>query len=88
MKWNYFGQNDFKIIYADEQRNEGIVTVNKTDATNAMRGENYHALSDVDRQRLVDAFVEGRDYKAVARALGKARQTVRNIIEGKMWRFV
>ena len=40
----------------------------------------YHAVSDIDRQRLVDAFVERRDYQAVARALGIARQTARNII--------
>ena len=45
-----------------------------------MRRGNYHALSDVDRQRLVDAFVGGRDYQAVARALGITRQTARKII--------
>lgn len=40
----------------------------------------YNAVSDIDRQRLVDAFVEGLDYQAVARTLNISRQTARNII--------
>ena len=41
---------------------------------------NYRSVANVDRERLVNAFVEGRDYQVVAKDLGIARQTARNII--------
>lgn len=40
----------------------------------------YQTISNVDRERLVDAFIEGRDYQELARNLNIARQTARNII--------
>ena len=40
---------------------------------------NYQAICNIDRERLVIAFVEGRDYQAAARNLNIARQTARNI---------
>lgn len=40
----------------------------------------YQAVEDVDRNRLVTAYTENRDYQNVARDLGIARQTARNII--------
>ena len=41
---------------------------------------NYRSVANVDRERLVSAFVEGRDYQVVAKDLGIARQNARNII--------
>ena len=35
---------------------------------------NYRSVANVDRERLVSAFVEGRDYQVVAKDLGIARQ--------------
>ena len=40
----------------------------------------YQAVEDVDRNRLVTAYTENLDYQNVARDLGIARQTARNII--------
>ena len=43
------------------------------------RGE-YESINEVDRQRLVNAFQEGRDWINVAEMLGIKRQSARNII--------
>ena len=40
----------------------------------------YQTVEDVDRNRLVTAYTENRDYQKVAQDLGIARQTARNII--------
>lgn len=50
------------------------------DNSQQQRRGRYNVMTDVDRERLVAAFTNGRDYQQLAGQLGIARQTARNII--------
>lgn len=44
-----------------------------------LRGR-YRKIENVDRRRIVDAFIEGRDWREVAQTLGIKRQSARNVV--------
>ena len=46
----------------------------------ANRRGNCNVVNNIDRQRLIDEHRDGGDYQVLARQLGIARQTARNIV--------